>query len=91
MNRTEFLEKMVGRGRVSQAEVAAITEEKADNDEMVADFLAVYDKFKAGTLDTNASIGAEIKKVFTRQENRNARKVAREAAKAERIAARIKK
>ena len=86
MNRTEFLEKMVGRGRISQADVNAIAEIKADNDELVADFMQAYEAFKAGALDTNAKIGAEIKKVFNRQAKRDERAAAREATKAQRIA-----
>jgi len=70
---TEFLTKL---GLTSETEACA------DRAEMIADFDLVYQQYKAGTLDTNAKIGAEIKKAFVRQANRDARAVAREAAKA---------
>jgi len=54
----------------------------ADESALITDFLEVYAQVKAGTLTTNAAIGTEIKKAFTRQDRREERK-------AERISARV--
>ena len=91
MNKTEFLNKMVGRGRISEADVAVITETKADNDELVTDLIDFISEYRAGSLSTLAKLQKAVDKIVAKQDKRDQRKAERDAKKSERIAARDKK
>jgi len=67
---SKVMDVLVKHGIMSAGQVA-------DDDQMVADFMGVYTAWKAGTLTTNATIGAEIKKAFVRQDKREERKATR--------------
>lgn len=58
-----------------------LAEEIADKNEYELDFAAIVAKVRSGELDTNAKIGAEVKKVITRQDKRDARALARKEAR----------
>lgn len=72
---SKLKEVLIKQGKVDLAE------EIADKNECELDFADIVAKVRSGVLDTNAKIGAEVKKVITRQDKRDARKLARKEAR----------
>ena len=58
-----------------------LVDEISDKSEFETDFSEIIQRVRSGELDTNAKIGAAVKKIISRQDNRDARKLARKEAR----------
>lgn len=72
---SKLKEVLIKQGKVDLADAIA------DKNEFELDFNTIVARVRSGELDTNAKIGAEVKKVIVRQDKRDARAVARKEAR----------
>jgi len=75
---TDFL---LGKGLITEDQADEVDDSQEGSAKLLADVMECLALYKADATMTNANIGKEIKKAFDKQ-------ITREAAKAERIAAR---